>query len=263
VQVGTETNWAFVSCGGTYTVAAKSDGTLWAWGYNANGQLGNGTTTNSSIPVQITQVTVASVTNTGTVNLIAGWNLVGNSNDAPLNVSSVLGSSANVQTVWKWDTAANNWAFYAPGLTDGGQSYAANKGYGFLQTIQGGQGFWVNALNAFSIQIPGGPAILASSYQPGQVRALPSGWSLVSIGDTKTPSDFDNGLSSTSPASGVAQNVLTLWAWDAAQNGWYFWAPSLVNAGTLSSYIQSKNYLDFTTAGKSLGPGVGFWVNVP
>jgi alpha-tubulin suppressor-like RCC1 family protein len=34
------------------TAALKSDGTVWAWGYGANGQMGNGTTTTSYAPVQ-------------------------------------------------------------------------------------------------------------------------------------------------------------------------------------------------------------------
>ena len=50
VQVGTATNWARVSAGGDHTVAVKTDGTLWAWGDNNYGQLGDGTTTNQSTP---------------------------------------------------------------------------------------------------------------------------------------------------------------------------------------------------------------------
>ena len=39
----------------TFCLAARSDGTLWGWGSNANGQLGNNSTTNvTSGPVQIT-----------------------------------------------------------------------------------------------------------------------------------------------------------------------------------------------------------------
>jgi alpha-tubulin suppressor-like RCC1 family protein len=53
VQIGTDRNWASVSAGDAHTVAIKTDGTLWAWGDNMEGQLGNGTTTNRNVPVQI------------------------------------------------------------------------------------------------------------------------------------------------------------------------------------------------------------------
>jgi len=47
----------------------------------------------------------------------------------------------------------------------------------------------------------------------------------------------------------------------------YFWAPSLVNAGTLNSYITSKGYLDFVTLPGNptgtLSPYTGVWVNRP
>ena len=38
---------------GYNTVALKNDGSLWAWGNNWSGQLGDGTNTNSSVPKQI------------------------------------------------------------------------------------------------------------------------------------------------------------------------------------------------------------------
>src|SRR5262249_38374752 len=58
-QVGTATNWAAVAAGGDptqsngYVEAIKTDGTLWAWGSNGWGQLGDGTTTSHANPIQI------------------------------------------------------------------------------------------------------------------------------------------------------------------------------------------------------------------
>jgi alpha-tubulin suppressor-like RCC1 family protein len=60
-QVGTDTDWASVAAGRNHTLAAgrdhtvavKTDGTLWAWGANGAGQLGDGTTTERHEPVQV------------------------------------------------------------------------------------------------------------------------------------------------------------------------------------------------------------------
>jgi alpha-tubulin suppressor-like RCC1 family protein len=42
---------------GRYTLALKDDGTVWAWGRNDYGQLGNGTNTDSNVPVQVLGLT--------------------------------------------------------------------------------------------------------------------------------------------------------------------------------------------------------------
>ncbi|MDO8804270.1 MAG: hypothetical protein Q7R35_07555 [Elusimicrobiota bacterium] len=42
-----------IANGANHTVALKTDGTLWAWGYNGIGQLGDGTTVDKFAPVQI------------------------------------------------------------------------------------------------------------------------------------------------------------------------------------------------------------------
>jgi alpha-tubulin suppressor-like RCC1 family protein len=48
---GTFTNWKQVSAGNLHTSAIKTDGTLWTWGGNTTGQLGNAATTIRSTPV--------------------------------------------------------------------------------------------------------------------------------------------------------------------------------------------------------------------
>ena len=51
-QVGTATNWTTVSAGLYDTCGVRADYTLWCWGYNANGEDGNGTTQEQVTPVQ-------------------------------------------------------------------------------------------------------------------------------------------------------------------------------------------------------------------
>jgi alpha-tubulin suppressor-like RCC1 family protein len=53
IQVGTETNWNLVAAGQYNDMATKTDGTLWAWGYNIRGQLGQNNRNDKSSPVQV------------------------------------------------------------------------------------------------------------------------------------------------------------------------------------------------------------------
>jgi len=46
VKIGNDTDWAAVSAGAFHSLAVKTDGSLWACGYNYRGQLGDGTRTN-------------------------------------------------------------------------------------------------------------------------------------------------------------------------------------------------------------------------
>ncbi len=57
--------WDKISSGAYHTIAIAHDGTLWAWGYNNTGQLGNGNTTNQINPVKIGNDTNWSLVKTG------------------------------------------------------------------------------------------------------------------------------------------------------------------------------------------------------
>jgi len=53
IQIGSDSNWVNVSVGNVHSLALKSDGTLWAWGRNNFGQLGDGSKTDHLFPVEI------------------------------------------------------------------------------------------------------------------------------------------------------------------------------------------------------------------
>ena len=106
------TNWKQVAIGapGGATAAIKTDGTLWTWGSNIYGQLGDNTTVNKSSPVQTVsagtnwkQVSCAShmaaIKTDGTLWLW-GRNLAGN-----LGNSSTVNRSSPVQTA----AGGTNW----------------------------------------------------------------------------------------------------------------------------------------------------------
>ena len=52
-QVGADMRWTNVAVGYAFTVAIRSDGTLWAWGCNSSGQVGDHSTTERHTPVQL------------------------------------------------------------------------------------------------------------------------------------------------------------------------------------------------------------------
>jgi alpha-tubulin suppressor-like RCC1 family protein len=70
VTTPASTGWASVSGGDEHTCATRTDGTLWCWGANSNGQLGIGsfTTTTFDLPQQVT-----SPASTGWTSVAAGF----------------------------------------------------------------------------------------------------------------------------------------------------------------------------------------------
>jgi hypothetical protein len=207
---------------------------------------------------------VAAVATTGTalsvaLSLAPGWNLLGNSLSQAFAVAATFGDPVTVTTVWKWDVTVPGWQFYAPSMTPAAlQAYAASKGYGVLSVINPGEGYWVNARVAATLPTQAGTAFALTSAN------LVSGWNLVATGNDVTPSAFNTSLSVTPPSPGVTPiNLTTLWAWDNPLSQWYFYAPILEANGGLVNYITGKGYLHFTQYNKTLGKGVGFWVNRP
>lgn len=57
VQVSGLTGITAIAGGAYHSLALKKDGTVWAWGYNGSGELGNGNNTNTLVPVQVSGLT--------------------------------------------------------------------------------------------------------------------------------------------------------------------------------------------------------------
>ena len=193
------------------------------------------------------------------ISLSPGWNLVGNSDPTPIDVTTML-SGSQITTVWKWNKVAGKWAFYAPSMTSAQlATYAQGKGYDVLTSINSKEGFWVNAGVATVISDPLAPPPAVGTSVSLAAGDLAQGWNLMGSSDKKTPSQLHSGLSSSLNAASKA--ISTLWAWDSASTSWRFFAPSLESQGgtVLSNYITSKNYLPFTSV---LAATDGFWVNI-
>ena len=100
-SIGTAMRWSSVSAGGSHNLAVATDGTLWAWGDNRHGQLGDGSRTNRHIPAQI--------------GADADWAYVsaGNVHSAAIKKDG---------TLWTW--GVNNWGQLGDGTTDNRQFLA-------------------------------------------------------------------------------------------------------------------------------------------
>ena len=59
-QISAATDWVQISCGDGHVLALKSDGSVYAWGQNNNGQLGDGTTIDRNVPTLIQGLSVVS-----------------------------------------------------------------------------------------------------------------------------------------------------------------------------------------------------------
>ena len=189
------TNWRLVSCGAYHNLAIKTDGTLWTWGNNNSGQLGDGASiTNRSSPIQ----TVSGGTNwkqvaggfeySAAIKTNGALWLWGNNNFGQLgNNASGTNQSSPVQTV----AAGTNWKLVACGR----YHTTAIKTDGTLWT-------WGGAGTPFNVgQLGDNTTVNKSS--PVQTIAGGTNWKLVACGNFHTTAIKTDG---------------TLWLW--GENQW-------------------------------------------
>lgn len=187
-QVGALTTWANIGCGNDFVLATKTDGTLWSWGYNGQGQLGNGNVSDRSSPVQVGGLT--------------NWAAV------PCNNYSALAIKID-GTLWAWG-AGSNGVLGLGNMTD----YSSPKQVGALTTwsnTSGGGGYFSLAIKTNgTLWAWGGNAYgnlglgnTTDNSSPVQVGGL-TNWSTIAGG---------SGFSKAIKTDG------TLWSWGRNNNG--------------------------------------------
>ena len=93
VQVQGLTDVVAIAAGSDHSLAVKSDGTVWAWGSNHHGQLGDGTKDDRSTPVPVLGLT-------GAVGVAAGWTVINDWTGWFFGGHSLAVTSDG--TVWGW-----------------------------------------------------------------------------------------------------------------------------------------------------------------
>tara|TARA_B100000214_G_C23907366_1_gene599524 strand:- start:43 stop:1215 length:1173 start_codon:yes stop_codon:yes gene_type:complete len=164
VQVGSDTTWAIsVAAAKKSGFATKTDGTLWAWGYNARGELGQNNRTEYSSPVQVgsdttwpttknkfggTAYSVAAIKTDGTL-WSWGYNNFGNLGQNEGGPSSKY--SSPVQIPGSWDTISKPTRYMQVAIKTGGTLWS----WGYNTYGQLGQNLPTNSHRSSPVQVPG------------------------------------------------------------------------------------------------------------
>jgi len=149
VQLPNMSGFTAVAAGDKHTLALKSDGTVWAWGWNSYGQLGDGTSTDRSAPVQVIGLTNVVAIAASTIHSIAlkndgtvwAWGYGGdgelgndssNSSNTPVQTSAT-GSMVSISCGYYYNLAVRNdgtvwtWGLNGRGQLGDGTTNSRNK----------------------------------------------------------------------------------------------------------------------------------------
>ena len=231
VQVTGLTGASAIAIGYYHSLALKSDGTVWTWGYNNHGQLGNGTTANSTVPVQVASlsgvVAIASgqyhslaLKNDGTV-WAWGWGQYGQlgngaiiDSSTPVSISGLTSVTAIAAgafhslalksdgTVWAWGNSTS----YQLGNNSGANSaIPVQAGISNVTAIEGG------ALHSLALKNDG----TVWAWGSNQYGEIGNG-TTVALG--RTPTQVIGLSNVIAIASGgqhslALKNDTTVWAW--------------------------------------------------
>ncbi len=224
--------WTSIAMAGGYTMgghtlAIKSDGTLWAWGSNSSGQLGVGSTTNHTTPVQV-----------GTAN---NWLKISAGNE----FSAAIKSNG---TLWLW--GSNTYSQLGDGTTvykttpiQVGTSTWSDVycGNNYVIAVKSDGTLWAWGSNGDN-QLGAGLPLFQPYTTPHQISTT-TGWLKIATGYRHVLALKSNG---------------TLWYWGNNSNGQLgnnstVQTPYITQLGTLTTWTDIAAGNDFSVALRSDG----------
>lgn len=143
-RIGTDTDWTFVSCGGGFTLASKSDGSIWSWGENGYGQLGLGELagTSRTSPTQVGTQTDWVVFSCGDGHVVArkvdgslwtwGWDFTGQLGQGDAGSEYNRPMPTRVGLLSSWGVVSAGGFHTLAGMGDGSLWGWGDNGYGQL-----------------------------------------------------------------------------------------------------------------------------------
>jgi alpha-tubulin suppressor-like RCC1 family protein len=283
-----------VAGGGAFTLVVKSDGSLWAFGLNNNGQLGDNTTTTRKSPQQVTGLSNIQAVAAGGVHSMAltssgtlyvwGDNVYGQVGDNTTTdrETPVLLSLSNV-------TAIAAGEFHSLALTSNGDVYA----WGRNNVGQIGNGTTTNATSP-TLVLTGAVAIGAGRSHSLAVKSDGTAWAwgangsgqlgnnTTSTGATSSPVQMQGISTAAKIAGGEAHSLIILsdgTVKGAGENGAGQLADTtstdrwvVVSVGSLTNVVQAVSGLDHAFArlidgsvwgwGENTGGQLGLGANI-
>jgi alpha-tubulin suppressor-like RCC1 family protein/PKD repeat protein len=208
--------WKTIAAGATNTFALKTDGTLWGWGDNSLGQLGDGSYTNKNIPKKIGNANDWNIVSVGTKFTIAlktdgtlwawGSNYYGQLGDGTTTTITI---PKQIGTANDWQTIATG-SGYTVALKKNGTLWTwGSNNYGQL-----GDGTTVRKINPVQIGTSTDWKTIAAGY--GHTVAIKTDGSLWAWGDN----DYGRLGDGTTTARTVPTRIGTSTDWKTIAAGY-------------------------------------------
>jgi alpha-tubulin suppressor-like RCC1 family protein len=181
--VGGFTDWAQITTGVGHVLAIRANGTAWGWGFNANGIIGNATTTSYSSPVSVVggftdwvQVDGGTYHSAGIRGNGTAWSW-GRNNAAQLGDASVTNRSSPVSVVGGF----TDWTQISAGWDHTVAIRANGTAWGWGSSSAGQVGFNTSGIAYLSpVLVVGGftdwTQIDAGVYHTAAIRANGTAW---------------------------------------------------------------------------------------